>query len=207
MKTYVKFLLLFCLSSLMITNNDKKTTYGVEAANVEGVKQLKYSKKTQFVNSRKFKIVCLEDLKYENVRDTIEEVLDILSNQGINIEFEFAGNVHNITNFLLPSSDGSVSDILDDQKLLNRFSEFKSVIYLTKRRMYDTNVRSYVRGYSTGVSLIVKINNGWAKETLIHELGHILGLPHCDNLNCIMATNNDLYDTGLFCKKCKNLLN
>lgn len=206
MNTIIKFSLLICLINFIVSDNYKKTTYGIESANVESTISVQYVKKTQTINGRKFKIVCLEDLRFDSVRDTIEDALNILLRQGINVEFEFVGNVDDVSNFLMPTSSGNVSDILDDQKLLNRFSEFKSIIYLTKRRMYDTNVRSYVRGYSTGYSLIVKVNNGWAKETLVHELGHVLGLPHCDNLNCVMAINNDNYDTGLFCNKCKNLI-
>jgi len=206
MNTIIKFSLLICLINLIVSDNYKKITYGIESANVESTSSVQYVKKTQTINGRSFKIVCLEDLRFESVRDTIEGALNILLRQGINVEFEFVGNVDDVSNYLMPTSSGSVSDILDDQKLLNRFSEFKSIIYLTKRRMYDTNVRSYVRGYSTGYSVIVKVNNGWVKETLVHELGHVLGLPHCDNLSCVMATNNDNYDTGLFCNKCKNLI-
>jgi predicted Zn-dependent protease len=69
--------------------------------------------------------------------------------------------------------------------------------------MFDTKIRDYVRGYSTGINIIVRTNNGFFQETFIHELGHLLGLNHCDDLSCIMATNNDDYDSGNFCKKCK----
>jgi archaemetzincin len=39
-----------------------------------------------------------------------------------------------------------------------------------------------------------------------HELGHVFGLPHCDNRRCVMAFSNSLADTDLksqdFCPRC-----
>ena len=56
-----------------------------------------------------------------------------------------------------------------------------------------------------GNTVIVK-GGEHLQETVIHELGHTLGLVHCDNPKCIMATHNDAEDTGQFCEKCKNQL-
>ena len=44
------------------------------------------------------------------------------------------------------------------------------------------------------------------KKTVIHELGHTLGLDHCDNLNCLMSIHNDDYEVKDFCNNCKKKL-
>lgn len=40
----------------------------------------------------------------------------------------------------------------------------------------------------------------------VHELGHVLGLPHCRNSRCVMFFSNSLADTDRkserFCKRC-----
>lgn len=44
----------------------------------------------------------------------------------------------------------------------------------------------------------------------VHELGHVLGLAHCDNRNCVMHYSNSLTDTdvkgSVFCEKCSSQL-
>lgn len=44
----------------------------------------------------------------------------------------------------------------------------------------------------------------------IHEIGHVLGLKHCDNKSCVMHFSNTIEDTDFkgweYCKKClKNM--
>jgi archaemetzincin len=44
------------------------------------------------------------------------------------------------------------------------------------------------------------------KESM-HEIGHVLGLLHCQNHHCVMHFSNSIFDTDLkswkYCKKCK----
>ena len=41
----------------------------------------------------------------------------------------------------------------------------------------------------------------------VHELGHVFGLQHCNNINCVMHFSNSLHDTDIkqtvFCQSCK----
>jgi archaemetzincin len=44
----------------------------------------------------------------------------------------------------------------------------------------------------------------------VHELGHVSGLPHCDDRRCVMAFSNSLADTDFkshdFCSGCRRQL-
>jgi|694.fasta_scaffold08411_17 TATA-box binding protein (TBP) (component of TFIID and TFIIIB) len=157
--------------------------------------------------NRSFKIICLGDVNIDELQDTINEVINIFSSQGIKVDFEYHSQIESISEFMITDDFGNLTEIMDNQKLLQTYSEYTSVVFLTDKRLFDSNIRDYVRGYSTGFNISVRVGNGFIKETMVHELGHILGLKHCDDLSCVMAINNDDYDTGLFCKKCKNTLN
>ncbi len=45
----------------------------------------------------------------------------------------------------------------------------------------------------------------------VHEIGHVLGLSHCDNPECVMYFSNSIVDTdrkGMdFCPRCRSLVN
>ena len=47
-------------------------------------------------------------------------------------------------------------------------------------------------------------------KELIHELGHIMGLPHCNKRSCVMSFSNSVAEVDLkthsFCEKCANAL-
>jgi archaemetzincin len=44
----------------------------------------------------------------------------------------------------------------------------------------------------------------------VHEVGHMLGLGHCDNPTCVMFFSNSIPDTDrkgvLLCEKCKSMV-
>ncbi len=47
-------------------------------------------------------------------------------------------------------------------------------------------------------------------KEVIHEIGHVLGLQHCSNPNCVMYFSRTINDTDrkkpLYCKKCSQIL-
>jgi hypothetical protein len=81
-------------------------------------------------------------------------------------------------------------------------------IYITDNLLYDDN-GALLRGFTSGdnKTIVVRGEYHFMRETIIHEIGHSLGLKHCQNLTCIMAINNDEYDKGDFCINCSDLLN
>jgi hypothetical protein len=99
--------------------------------------------------------------------------------------------------------DGT-DDILNAKESLNELSHFGNTIFIADKRLWHL---SECKGLTNGTSIIVKGDKSIMKETLLHEIGHTLGLEHCDKLSCIMAINNDEYETGRFCKKCRIVVN
>jgi hypothetical protein len=95
-------------------------------------------------------------------------------------------------------------DILSAKETLNELSQYGNTIFIADKRLWHL---SECKGFTNGTSIIVKGDKSIMKETLLHEIGHTLGLNHCDNLSCIMAINNDEYETGNFCKKCRKKAN
>ena len=82
----------------------------------------------------------------------------------------------------------------------------KKTIYITEQKLW--NNKHYLRGYAFlgGNVAIIRGVKSFLKETIIHEIGHLFGLNHCDDKTCIMGVDNDAYDSGDFCNKCKNQL-
>jgi archaemetzincin len=48
------------------------------------------------------------------------------------------------------------------------------------------------------------------KKEVIHEIGHVLGLLHCEKPTCVMSFSNSIYDvdrkTKFFCENCSKLI-
>lgn len=91
-------------------------------------------------------------------------------------------------------------EILSAKETLDELSHFGNTIFIADKRLWHL---SECKGFTNGTSIIVKGDKSIMKETLLHEIGHTLGLDHCDKRSCIMAINNDEYETGNFCKKCR----
>ena len=94
--------------------------------------------------------------------------------------------------------------IINAKSCLNKFSTRSRIVYIVDKRLWADG--DYLRGFAStsGGFVIVRGEKSFLRETIIHEIGHTYGLGHCDDLSCIMAIDNDQYDSGTFCNKCKN---
>jgi hypothetical protein len=94
------------------------------------------------------------------------------------------------------------SDTLDGDVCLKNIRESIKTVYITNHPLKGSNLD--LRGYTylNGSVVIVK-TGAHLKETIIHEIGHTFGLDDCEDMSCILAINNDEYDSGDFCANCK----
>jgi predicted Zn-dependent protease len=98
----------------------------------------------------------------------------------------------------------NTDQIINAQATIRQLNGNTKTIFLVNKKLWYINKE--VRGLTDGSTIVIRAKQSILRETLIHEVGHTLGLEHCDDLGCIMAINNDEYETGKFCKKCKNKL-
>ena len=94
--------------------------------------------------------------------------------------------------------------IVNAKSCLHKFSTKNRVVYIVDKKLWADG--DYLRGFAStsGGFVVVRGEKSFLRETIIHEIGHTFGLGHCDDMSCIMAINNDEYDSGTFCDKCRN---
>lgn len=101
----------------------------------------------------------------------------------------------------------NTTEILNADVCIDKLFSREKVLYIVDKKLWATG--DYLRGYAlqNGGTVIVRGEKSFLRETIIHEIGHTLGLGHCSDMSCVMAINNDEYDSGTFCNKCRNQLN
>jgi archaemetzincin len=78
-------------------------------------------------------------------------------------------------------------------------------IYVTNENV--VNKGQQIRGGTfLRCNTVIVEHTDYDETTVLHEVGHTLGLVHCDNPKCLMAINNDAEVTMDFCDKCKKRL-
>ena len=107
------------------------------------------------------------------------------------------------TNSNMYTSDGSSLETINCIQELKR--EGKKTIYVTNENLVSGDLQ--IRGGTLfGCNTIIIESGDYNKGTAIHEIGHTLGLGHCDNPKCVMAIYNDEENTYDFCENCKRKL-
>lgn len=95
---------------------------------------------------------------------------------------------------------------LDDYKTLTILKSNNTTLYITDEFVKQDSQELRGSSLMSTNNIIVRGDTSFMKSTIIHELGHLLYLEHCDDLTCVMALNNDEYDSGDFCMKCKKII-
>ena len=101
------------------------------------------------------------------------------------------------------------SNIIDPYSTVKSTNESYNTLTITEYDMTDSDLITSVMGMYYDKNILVG-TGGSFEETIIHEFGHFLGLPHCENPKCVMTTRDK---TGgekpptYFCKNCKSKIN
>ena len=197
MKSFVNFLIFLFLFLALIDflNKEKKKKQKpieivVEKENT-GVKHNEIQKPTEDKNK-----VILKNLGEIDYGD-IEMASDIIREFGLNPIIESGISVPNSI---------IVDDYIDARKFIQFSNDQIKTIYLTELKLREDSLD--LRGYTTlwGNSVVVRAKRDFLEETIKHELGHTFGLNHCSDRTCIMAINNDEWESGQFCDECKKMI-
>ena len=202
MKKFISTITLLLLLVLGLKNLDKPNTNQnveiVESTTVTNTEPINESETTVSKNYGRNTFVVRG---LGNVSSTtLKKAATIIENfYGFNTEIQ--GNIEVTDNLLYNNTD-----TLDGDVCLKNIRENVKTIYITSHPLKGSNLD--LRGYTYlyGNVVIVKSGNH-LEETLIHEIGHTFGLDHCQDLTCVMAINNDEYDSGNFCSNCKSKFN
>ena len=93
---------------------------------------------------------------------------------------------------------------LDENTCSKLLNSQKKTVYVTKECLSNKNISGAATHH--GKFIIISNDFNHIKKTTLHEMGHTLGMDHCTNKKCVMATRNIMTCNNQFCNDCKTKL-
>lgn len=107
----------------------------------------------------------------------------------------------------VPASPDMYRDsALMDYEVLYSLRKSARFLYITDEPLFSDTVELRGAALVWCNNMVVRGDLSFMRGTIIHEMGHLHGLEHCANLACVMAVDNDEYDTGDLCAVCRKMV-
>lgn len=152
----------------------------------------------------------VEDVSLEDVGAAVERVLPVRCTIGRGFSRSQAGYDRERDQYLASAVlERHVSRVPEDSDL---------ALFVTEQDLYEGEL-NFVLGLADAekaccIMSLARMRLGTpspallqdrANKTAVHELGHLFGLPHCPNRECVMTFSNTVGDTDhKWCRLCDN---
>ena len=104
------------------------------------------------------------------------------------------------------SPDMYRDSVLMDYEVLYSLRKSGRFLYITDEPLFSDTIELRGAALVWCNNMVVRGDLSFMRGTIIHEMGHLRGLEHCSNLACVMAVDNDEYDTGDLCAPCRKMV-
>jgi predicted Zn-dependent protease len=139
-------------------------------------------------------ITGLGDFNQSDLETASKEITDVFG-----VKCEIIGPVKTTSKLYVTNTDR-----LDENKCMTSLNPKNKTVYITNEYLSSKNRAGAAQ--KNGKFIIVSNNCNNLRKTVLHEFGHTLGMDHCHNNKCIMATHNTMTCNGEFCDNCKTKL-